>query len=150
MSKKPKKKEPHPTLFAFDGGIRWFKEGSMLELHAQVTPEEWMIIVSDTIKYKVFIECLKEVACPILEDNWTAEDEWFLLQMGVAVSRLRNIDPLLIAKFNSEAIKQEYTKLMRANGSAAKKELDLIQEQQCKLLAEVIGKDGKGTKVSDL
>jgi hypothetical protein len=99
------KKEPHPTLFVLEGSVRWFKDGSMLELHAQITPEEWMLIVSETVKYQVFVECLKEVACPILEDGWTQEDEWGLLQMRVAVSRMRNIDPLLVAKFNRDTIK---------------------------------------------
>jgi hypothetical protein len=144
------KKEPHPTLFVLEGSVRWFKDGSMLELHAQITPEEWMLIVSETIKYQVFVECLKEVACPILEDNWTQEDEWGLLQMQIAVSRMRNIDPLLVAKFDREAIKTEYSKLMRENGALAKKELDAIQQMQAQILGQINDRNGKDTKVSDL
>jgi hypothetical protein len=150
MTKQPKKKEPHPTLFVLDGSVRWFKDGSMFELHTQITPEEWEMIVCETIKYKVFVECLKEVACPLLETGWTEEDEWGLLQMQVAVSRIRNIDPLLVAKFDQATIKAEYVKFMQQNGALAKKELDAIQEAQIRLIKEFSGKNGSATKVSDL
>lgn len=151
MAKKKKgKKEPHPTIFVLEGSIRWFKEGSMLELHMQVRPEEWKIIVDETVRYKIFVECLKTVACPILEDSWTEEDEWFLFQLGISVSRMRNIDPLLVASIRQDAIKEEYTKLMKENAGLAKKEINNILETQSKLFQQLMHKNGKDTRVSDL
>jgi len=145
-----KKKEQHPTLFIFNGSIQWYQEGSMLELHAQITEEEWRIIVSDTIKYKVFADCLKDVACPILEDSWTDEDEWFRLQMEIAVSRIRNIDPLLVAKFDQGQIRAEYTKQIQQNSVIVKKEIEIYKKEQLRLNVGLSNGNGKSTKVSDL
>jgi len=145
-----KRKEPHPTLFVFDGSIRYYKDGSMLELHAQVTAEEWEMIVSDTIKYKVFIDCLKEVACPILEDPWTAEDDYFRIQLEVSIARMRNIDPLLVAKFDQKEIFEDYKKLAQKNAQAAKAEINKIKQAQEQMLKDMAQADGDTTKVSDL
>jgi len=149
MTKKPK--EPHPTIFVLEGSIRWYKDGSMLELHAQVTPEEWAIIVDETIKYKLFIECLKQTACPILEEAWTEEDEWFRLQLDVAVSRIRNLDPLLVAKYDQKQILSEYTNQAKKNAQLAKAGIEQIrQEQAATLKAMLESGDNDTTKVSDL
>lgn len=145
-----KRKEPHPTLFVFDGSIRYYKDGSMLELHTQVTAEEWEMIVSDTIKYKVFIDCLKEVACPILEDPWTAEDDYFRIQLEVSIARMRNIDPLLVAKFDQKEIFEDYKKLAQKNAQAAKAEINKIKQAQEQMLKDMAQADGDTTKVSDL
>jgi len=145
-----KRKEPHPTLFVFDGSIRYYKDGSMLELHTQVTAEEWEMIVSDTIKYKVFIDCLKEVACPILEDPWTAEDDYFRIQLEVSIARMRNIDPLLVAKFDQKEIFEDYKKLAQKNAQAAKAEINKIKQAQEQMLKDMTQADGDTTKVSDL
>lgn len=110
------KKTPHPTLFALQGSIHVFEEGSMLELHTQITAEEWAEIVDDTINYKIFLECLKEVAIPLLEESWTAEEEWFKIQLDVAVSRMRNLDPLLVAKYDQKQIKEKMSDKMTRNG----------------------------------
>jgi hypothetical protein len=147
MSKK--NKEPHPTLFVLEGSIRIYPDGSMLELHSKVTIEEWEIIVSDTIHYKVFIDCLKEVACPILEEPWTKEDDYFRIQMGIAVSRIRNIDPLLVAKFDQKKIMQEYRKKAQKNAQVLKAEINEMKQQQQQLLNDM-KQGGDTTRVSDL
>ena len=123
-SKPKRKKEPHPTLFVLEGAIRVYEDGSMLELHTQITQEEWEIIVSETIHYKVFLECLKTVACPILEEPWAEEDDYFRVQMEVAVSRMRNIDALLVASFDQKEIMRAYTKKAQRNAQALKAEID--------------------------
>lgn len=147
MNQKPH--EPHPTLFVLDGSIRWYEDGSMLELHARITPEEWEMIVSDTIKYKLFIDCLKQIACPILEDPWTDEDDWFRVQLDVAISRMRNIDPLLVAKFDQKKILDEYIRQAQTNAQLAKTEINNIRRQQEATLKELLDR-GNITKVSDL
>jgi hypothetical protein len=114
MGKKPRKprrrKEEHPTLFVYNNSIRYYEEGSMLELHTQVNKEEWSEIVEQTIAYKIFIDCLKESAYPKLEEKWTVNDDWYRVQLDVAVSRIRNIDPLLVARYNQGDIKSSYLK----------------------------------------
>lgn len=107
-----KKQKKYPTIFVFEGSIRCYNEGSMLQLYTQITPEEWDIIVSDTIKYHIFITCLKETAIPALNEEWTEQDDWFRKQLEKAVARIRNIDPLLAAKFDQDAIKNNYTAQM--------------------------------------
>jgi len=151
MSKKKKsnKKEQHPTLFVLEGAIRLFKDGSMLELHSQITMQEWEMMVSETIHYKVFIECLKAVACPILEEPWTEEDDYFRIQMEIAVSRMRNIDPLLVANFNQEEIMQQYKKKAQRNAQVLKAEINEMKQAQLQLKNDMRD-DENTTKVSDL
>lgn len=129
-NKKKKKKKVHPTLFALDGSIRYYKDGSMLELHSAITPNEWAHIIEETIKYKIFLECLKEIAFPILKEKWTKEDEWFRLQLVVSVSRMRNIDPLLVAKWDEEDIKKQYSKGMLDGATSLQELVSTIKDQQ--------------------
>jgi len=150
MSKeKPKRrKEPHPTFFVLEGAIRCYEDGSMLELYSQIKSDEWEVIVSETVHYKVFLECLKQVACPILEEPWTKEDDYFLVQMEVAVSRMRNIDALLVASIDQKKILRAYTKKAQVNAQALKAEINELKQQRAKLLLDL--QDGDITKVSDL
>jgi hypothetical protein len=104
--KKKRKQEPHPTLFVLDGTIRYYDDGSMLELHTSVTVEEWQQIILETIRYKVFVDCLKETAFPILKEKWTKEDDWWRLQLNTACGRMRNIDPLFFISINQDDLKK--------------------------------------------
>jgi len=107
--------EDHPTMFVLEGAIKVFKDGSMVALNTQITAEEWELIIEDTVKYKVFLECLKETACPILEEEWTEEDDYFRHQLDIAVSRMRNIDPLLVSRHDQKKITKVYTEKMEKN-----------------------------------
>ena len=133
MKKKQKptrRKEPEPTFFVLDGTIRCYEEGSMLQLHMQIEPEEWQAIVCETVKYKAFVECLKEIAYPILEESWEKLDEYFRHQMEIAVSRMRNIDALLVSSLNEEKIKTDYSGWMKHNAVKAKAAIEEIRQQQ--------------------
>ncbi len=141
--KKPKKKvpkrsraTPNPTLFVLEGSIMHFPDGSMLELHGQITMKEWETIVEETIKYSIFLKCLKEIAIPLLEDEWTTEDDWFRIQLDVAVSRIRNIDPLLVAKHNVESFKKTYTDIMKKSAPTVLKLVEETRKQHRELLRE--------------
>ena len=152
MKKKTKptrRKEPNPTFFVLDGSIRCYEEGTMLQLHMQITTEEWKAIVCETIKYKAFIECLREIAYPILEEKWEKLDEYFRYQMEIAVSRMRNIDALLVSSFNEDAIKAEYSRLMKHNAVKAKQAIEEIRQQQKAATQQWLDKLGT-IEVSDL
>jgi hypothetical protein len=148
MAKKPKKstkrrkEEAHPTLFVWDGSIRLFEDGSMLALHTQITTEEWEIIVEQTVAYKVFLECLKQVACPILGEPWDEEDDWFRVQLDIAVSRMRNIDALLVAKHDQKEIAKAYTEKMRKNAKEVQEMVEQMREQKRDMLRGQYGLDG--------
>lgn len=111
--KSSKSTKKYPALFVLDGMIRVFEKGSILELYNKITIEEWERIVEETIKYKVFLECLKETAFKLLNETWTETDDWFRVQLDVAVSRMSNIDPLLVAKWNQEELSLDYTSRMK-------------------------------------
>lgn len=133
--KKPKKKtatrqEDHPTMFAWDGSIRHFEDGSMLELYTKVTPEEWEMLVEQTVQYKVFLECLKEVACPALGEPWEDDDDWFRVQLDVAVSRMRNMDPILVARHDQKKITAAYTEKMQRESKEVQKLVEEMREQK--------------------
>lgn len=150
--KKPKrrKKEQHPTLFVMDGSIRIFEEGSMLELHTQISQEEWEAIVEETIKYKVFVECLKEIAIPKLDEKWEPEDDWFRVQLDVAISRMRNIDALIVAKHNQEDIKKVYSEEIKKNAAAMTEFIKEVREQQRQIMEQSMDELSDTTRVSDL
>lgn len=138
-----KKKEAHPTLFVLDGSIRHFEKGSMLELYTNITPEEWMTIVEDTMQYLTFITCLKEVACPLLKEPWTDEDDWYRLQLTVAASRMRNIDPLVINQKKYDDLKEQYTRKMTRNAKALVEDIEAMRAAKSQLM-------GRNSIVSDL
>lgn len=145
------KKDRHPTLFVLEGTIRCYEEGSMLQLHAQITTEEWELIVEETIKYKLFVDSLKEVGCPQLGEPWDEEDEWFRLQLDVAISRIRNIDPLLLAKHDQQQIRSKYDAQMRANAPEVLKLVEQVRKDNQQLLKQKYGLDKDGnTMISNL
>lgn len=149
MKKPERKKETHPTIFVIEGELMQYPDGSMLELHSQINNEEWEQIVKETIDYMCFIEIVKEVAIPELNEEWTKEDEWFKVQLGVAVSRMRNIDALLVASHNQEEIKKNYTKSVKENVVVVKQ----LLEEGRKAYKEMIAKqmeDDKTIRVSEL
>mgnify|MGYP003643548944 CR=1 FL=1 len=118
MSKKnkEKKKKKNPTHFVLGGQILEYA-GSMLELHASVDLDEWQVIIEETISFKVFIECLKEVGMPLLEEEWEKEDQKQLDALILAVSRIRNIDPLLTVTINQNELKEQYTIKMKSGAA---------------------------------
>lgn len=121
----------------------------MLELYSNIRPDEWEAIVEETVKYKTFVECLKEVACPILKESWGEEEDWFRVQLGVAVSRMQNIDPLLVSKYNQPQLREEYSVAMRKNAEVVREMIVELREHSDRMLREKYGEDGKST-VSDL
>lgn len=145
------KKDAHPTIFVLDGTIRCYEDGTMLQLHSQITSEEWQTIVEETLKYKIFVESLKDVGCPSLGEPWDEEDEWFRLQLDIAVSRIRNIDPLLLAKFDQKQIKNKYDTQMRANAPLVLDMIENVRKENKELLRQKYGLDDSGnTTISNL
>lgn len=137
------KKEPHPTLFVLDGSIRHFDGGSMLELYSGISPEEWLTIVNETMSYLTFVTCLKEVAFPILKEVWTDEDDWYRLQLEIAVSRMKNIDPLIINQAQYDTLKEQYSRKMTRNAHELIQDVETLRAAKSQLI-------GKSSIVSDL
>lgn len=150
MAKKSKTK--HPTLFVLEGTILYYEDGSMLDLHTQVQLNEWEEIVEETVKYKVFIECLKSVGMPLLEERWEEEDDYFRLQLDISVSRMRNIDPLLVASHNQETLAKDYIKRMKSGAIQVSEVVTKVREAQKKAILDRLdnGNDEDDVAVSDL
>jgi len=142
-------KQKHPTIFSFNGSINVYEDGTMLELHTAITDEEWDMIVEETVKYKIFLECLKETGAPKLNEPWDEEDDWFRIQLGVAVSRMKNIDPLLVAKFDQEEIKKAFTAKMEKGAESMLKLIEQVKEEKRKAILNKLDGD-KTIKVSGL
>lgn len=138
--KKKSRKNTHPTLFAYNGSIRYYQEGSMLQLYSQLTMDEWQEIVEETVKYKIFLDCLKEYAYPALEEKWESDDDYFRLMLEVALSRMRNIDALLIAKHDQEEIKKQYLKMMEVGVHDMRKLIEDVKEAK-KTTLKIIASD---------
>jgi hypothetical protein len=147
-TKKDKKKESSPTLFVLEGTILYYGDGSMLDLHIQVQIDEWERIVEETVKYKVFVECLKSTGMPLLEERWEEEDDWFRIQLDVAVSRMRNIDPLLVASHNQKTLTESYQKQMKTGAIQVGEVVTKVREARKQAVLD--GLDNNDITVSDL
>ena len=130
MNKKKKKLEQHPTFFVFDGVVKCYSDGSMLGLQSQVTDEEWKIIINDTISYHIFVECLKEIAFPLLKEQWTVEDEYWRLQLELAVSRIKNLDPIGAMAIKYDDIKKAMANKMKLNATCLSVEIEQLRATQ--------------------
>jgi hypothetical protein len=111
--------------------------------------KEWKLIVEETIKYSLFVECLKDVGCPDLNEPWEDQDEYFRKQLNNTVSKIKDIDPILVSKYDQQLIKQSYAKQMRNNASEFLKYADQVRAEHRLMLAEKYGLNGE-TKVSNL
>lgn len=118
--KKKKKRKPvtNPTLFVLEGSPRYYTEGTLFELYTQITQMEWEIITEESIKYHMFVSCLKDTAYPLLKEIWTEDDEWWLVQLSETIKQIKNIDPMATIRTNSETIKASYIEMMTRNGQA--------------------------------
>lgn len=146
--KQERRHEPHPTIFVFDGSIQHFPDGSMLELYTGVTPDEWQDIVVGTVQYKIFLDCLKDIACPLLHESWTSEDDWFRVVLEHNISRMRQLDPMIFLPINQETIKVEFEKKIRKNALEVSEDIKRFREQHQSFLGE--RSDHTKTDVSEL
>ncbi len=86
--------QKNPTIFSLDGSLMHFEDGTIYELHLGVNKEEWSEIVTSTVQFKIFLDCLKSIAFPMLHETWTAEDEWWRLQLEESIKRIKIVDPM--------------------------------------------------------
>lgn len=135
MTRKSKKK--NPTIFVLEGTIKHYDDGSMLQLHSLITIKEWELIIEETVRYKVFLECLKSVGCPLLGEPWDDEDDWFRLQLDIAVARMRNIDALLVAKYNQKELTGAFEEKMRKNAAEVQA---LVEQMRAEKRAAIRGR----------
>lgn len=129
-SRNKKARREHPTIFVLDGALTHYEEGSMMELYTKITPEEWKHITEETVKYKLFLEVLKETAYPVLKETWDKNDDWWRLQLEVSITRMREVDPMAFVAINQEAIKKSYTEQARVNAEEMVKTIKLMHDQQ--------------------
>lgn len=146
--KKARRNEPHPTIFVLEGGIQHFPDGSMMELYTGVTPEEWKEIVVETVQYRIFLDCLKEVACSILKEPWTKEDEWFRIVLEHNIGRMQNLDPMLFITFNQKEIRKNFEEKIRKNALDVAEDIKRVREHHHSWLGEK--SDHSKTNVSEL
>lgn len=104
------------TYFMIDGTLLRF-DGTMLELNSKVTSQEWESIALETLTYKIFVDCLKTVGMPMLDETWTTKDEFILQQLNLSVSRIRNLDALLLLKVNQEELRTQFIAKMKAGAT---------------------------------
>lgn len=145
-ARRARRREPHPTIFVLEGAIQHFPD-SMLELNNQITADEWDTVVRDTIQYKIFLDCLKEVACPILKESWTKEDDWYRVMLDHNVGRMRNIDPILVASIDQDKIRKAFEDKIRHNALDVAEDIKTWRDQQQTWLKD---QDHSRTDVSEL
>jgi hypothetical protein len=129
MSQKKKTKTvDHPTMFVHEGTIKCYEEGTMLELKTLLSQEEWLGIVKETVEYLIFITCLKTVAFPILNEAWDKDDDWWRVQLEIAVNRMRDLDPLVLIPIDQDAIRTAFTDKMKANAASVVEDIKAMRQ----------------------
>jgi hypothetical protein len=146
--KKARRNEPHPTIFVLDGTIQHFPDGSMMELYTGVTPDEWQEIVISSVQFKIFLDCLKDVACPLLHEVWTKEDEWYRLMLEHNISRMRNLDPMIFLPIDQDEIKRKFEDKIRTQSIEVAADIKKFRDQHYSFLGE--RSDHSSTDVSEL
>lgn len=146
--KKERKKQTHPTLFVLEGAIQHLPDGTMLELYTGVTSEEWLEIITETIQYKIFLDCLKEVAFPLLHEVWTDEDDWFRVMLEHNISRMRQMDPLLFLPIDQNTIRLKFEEKIRKNAVEVAEDIKRFRDQHHSWSSE--RSDHTRTDVSEL
>lgn len=146
--KKAARNAPHPTMFAFEGVIKHYEDGSMIELFTKVTTEEWELIITETVQYKIFLDCLKDVAFPILHEVWTKEDEWFRVMLEHNIARMKNLNPMLFLPINQETIRKAFEDKIRRNATEVAEDIQRMRSQQQSWLGD--RSDHSTTNVSEL
>ena len=94
-------------IFIYQG--EFLETHSLVEIKMESTQDEWDQITSETVKEKCFIEVLKDIAQPLLHEEWTRDQEISLRGLRRAVKAIKEIDPLRIAQFDQKTLKDEYT-----------------------------------------
>lgn len=120
-------KKKYPTLFVLEGGIRMYDK-SMRLLYTKITIREWEIIVPETVECYLFMRALKEVGMPRLHEPWTKLLEFFLRGLWVNIGRMKNIDPLLVARVDQEAVLKAYKQKMEQGAEDFMEEARQIHE----------------------
>jgi len=126
--------------FVLEGDIKEF-EGSVIELRSQVSDDEWVQIINETVAYKVFLKCLKKVGMPLLGERWDKEDDKFIIWLTESVSNMKILDPILVSSVNEKKLKKIYTTKMQDGADSMGK---LIKDVAKDL------KSSKRSEVSDL
>ena len=128
------------SRFALEGDIKEF-EGSVIELRSQVSDDEWIQIVNETVAYKVFLKCLKKVGMPLLGETGEKEDDKFIVWLTESVSNMKILDPILVSSVNEKKLKKIYTTKMQDGA-----------DNMSKLIKDVAKdlKSSKRSEVSDL
>lgn len=147
-TRKKRRNPEHPTMFVLDGSIRHYEGGSMLELYSQITQDEWTEIIIGTIQYKIFLDCLKDVACPVLHETWTREDDWFRLMLDVNLGRMKNLDPLQFATIRQDEVRTAFEAKIKKNAAEVADDIKRFRDQHRSWLDS--RSDHSSTNVSEL
>lgn len=138
-----RKKHSKQTVFAFNGEIRYY-ENKLGVLRLQVSDEEWDIIVKSTVEYCAYVEALKNVACPMLDEEWDTDDQVYLNELKKTIKQIKALDPFILAKYNYDDTVKNFTKTMTDRAS------ELVAEiKEFSKLSDQIVNDSRKIKVSD-
>lgn len=105
MSKKTKK-----FIISIDGEL--LECDSLIELKGGVTDEEWLKITSGTVKYMCYSKMLRDMAMPLLQEEWNKDDERLLKGLRRTIEYMRRLDPVRISQFNIKEICDQYATIM--------------------------------------
>ncbi len=126
------------TTFIFQGQILQH-DGSIFSLKTQVSSDEWLNIVVDTVKYAIYLECMKQ-AVNLLEDNtitWTTADDEYITQLRSTVSSIIETDPISVSNIDQNKIRNDYFTEMRKNIVLLKNQISIIKAVSGRIISNL-------------
>lgn len=93
-------------VFAFNGEL--LRHESLLEVKTGTTDEEWLSIIEETIKYFCFVQTLRNIAMPLLHEEWEKGDERIFRSIKRSVESLKKLDNMSCLKYDTKVICDKY------------------------------------------
>jgi len=122
-----RKRRSKCTVFVLEEEIRYY-DGTLASLKMQISDDEWDTLVKATVEYAAYVYCLKETACPILHEKWDTEDQVYLNELLKTITKIKELDQFILAKYNYEAQVEKYSKLMVERATELAKEIQDISD----------------------
>lgn len=115
------------SVFVHEGEIYEYP-GSMREFQVSISQNQWEEAVRDTIDMFHFMTALKDTGVPALNEKWSRQDELSFRLIRRAVSDMKSIEPLLVARHNKEETITVMREKMIAGATETNKVVDQVKD----------------------
>jgi len=114
------------TVFAIAGTVHEY-QGSLLELRTTLSEHEWKSIIVETVKYRIFMECVKKHAIKKLDERWSKSEKEVLKGLKQTIEKMQQLDPLLVATVDQNQVRDDYTRMVNDGCMEVLQTIEMVQ-----------------------